>query len=219
MATEIISRAAAKAQGLRRFYTGLPCRHGHVCERYVRDGKCAECVGALAAVRSRRWSALNPEKVKAATERWRAAHPDQWRGSNRQSKVLHQKAYNEAQRQDYAQDPEKYRKAARAYYARNREKMVERATIQWRTRRAQANGSAGPHHTAAEAKAILIAQRYRCIYCGADLREKRHLDHIVPLARGGSNDKTNLQYLCGPCNLRKAARDPIEFAQELGLLL
>jgi hypothetical protein len=28
-----------------------------------------------------------------------------------------------------------------------------------------------------------------------------------------------VQYTCGPCNLRKAARDPIDFARELGLLL
>jgi 5-methylcytosine-specific restriction endonuclease McrA len=75
-------------------------------------------------------------------------------------------------------------------------------------------------HTAADLIAILKAQNHRCAYCRSDLRKaKRHVDHIQPLARGGSNDRANLQYLCAPCNLAKGARDPVEFAQELGRLL
>lgn len=33
-----------------------------------------------------------------------------------------------------------------------------------------------------------------------------HVDHIVPLARGGPDTEENLQLLCRPCNLRKGAR-------------
>jgi hypothetical protein len=39
---KIISRAEAKAQGLKTFYTGKPCPHGHIAERLV-AGKCVEC--------------------------------------------------------------------------------------------------------------------------------------------------------------------------------
>lgn len=40
---EVISRADAKEMGLGRYFTGEPCRHGHLSERYVACGRCVEC--------------------------------------------------------------------------------------------------------------------------------------------------------------------------------
>jgi putative transposase len=49
--------------------------------------------------------------------------------------------------------------------------------------------------------------RGQCAQCGAnvylELTEEQHMDHIVPLAVGGTNDLSNLQLLCAPCNLAK----------------
>jgi hypothetical protein len=39
----ILSRREAHAQGLKRFYTGEPCKHGHRCERFTSSGGCIEC--------------------------------------------------------------------------------------------------------------------------------------------------------------------------------
>jgi 5-methylcytosine-specific restriction endonuclease McrA len=61
-------------------------------------------------------------------------------------------------------------------------------------------------------------QRGRCAVCGVRPKEF-HLDHIEPLARGGVHCESNLQLLCPPCNLKKAAKDPIRFMQEMGRLL
>ncbi len=61
-------------------------------------------------------------------------------------------------------------------------------------------------------------QRGRCVYCRAKLRIS-HIDHIVPVAQGGTNDKANLQLLCAGCNLRKSDRNDTEFrARYRGLL-
>jgi hypothetical protein len=40
---DIISRAEAKAQGLKRYFTGEPCKHDHVSERMVSDTLCLFC--------------------------------------------------------------------------------------------------------------------------------------------------------------------------------
>lgn len=44
----------------------------------------------------------------------------------------------------------------------------------------------------------------QCAQCGTD--EDLQIDHIVPLAHGGSNNMDNLQVLCGPCNYAKGPR-------------
>jgi hypothetical protein len=39
-----ISRADAVEQGLRFYYTGKPCKHGHTARRYVNGCNCEECI-------------------------------------------------------------------------------------------------------------------------------------------------------------------------------
>jgi hypothetical protein len=53
----IISRAEAKALGLKSFFTGKPCKHGHVAERYVSSRGCVECDRA----RALEWRVANRE--------------------------------------------------------------------------------------------------------------------------------------------------------------
>lgn len=39
----IITRKTAKEKGLKRYFTGQPCKHGHVAERYTKSDRCVEC--------------------------------------------------------------------------------------------------------------------------------------------------------------------------------
>lgn len=40
---EVITRAEAKKAGLRHYFTGKPCAHGHMDKRFTSIGKCMEC--------------------------------------------------------------------------------------------------------------------------------------------------------------------------------
>jgi hypothetical protein len=52
---EIITRAEAKTRGLKRYFTGKPCKRGHVVERRVSSSGCPEC--------TRIWREQNPDRV------------------------------------------------------------------------------------------------------------------------------------------------------------
>src|SRR5207302_4250775 len=50
----------------------------------------------------------------------------------------------------------------------------------------------------------------KCAYCGAN-QVSLQIEHIVPLARGGSNRVSNLTLACESCNQAKNTQTAIEF--------
>lgn len=51
---------------------------------------------------------------------------------------------------------------------------------------------------------ILERDGRECCYCG-DTGGPFHIDHVVPVARGGNDDDENLCVACAPCNFAKSA--------------
>lgn len=143
-----------------------------------------------------RWRKENPHARDGESARYHAAHREQraatglrWRQS----------------RPDYYKDR----------YQRNREHF-QNLNRNAKARRKQASGS----HCAADIRDIRRQQKSKCANCRTRLpKQGAHVDHIVPIIRGGSNDRRNLQILCSTCNLRKGAMDPLEFARAVGKLL
>lgn len=57
---------------------------------------------------------------------------------------------------------------------------------------------------------ILERDQFACAACGATADDgiKLHVDHIVPVSKGGRTEESNLQVLCAECNLGKFDRMP-----------
>ncbi len=52
---------------------------------------------------------------------------------------------------------------------------------------------------------ILKRDNFKCVLCGASKNDgiKLHVDHIVPISKGGKTIKSNLRTLCEDCNIGK----------------
>jgi hypothetical protein len=56
---------------------------------------------------------------------------------------------------------------------------------------------------------------YTCQHCEKVFpKEELHADHVIPIARQGLTLLSNLQSLCGPCNLRKGKRLEAEISEQ-----
>lgn len=60
MDMQIVSRAQAKELGRSHYFTGKPCKGGHIDIRYTINGGCAECL----RMQSRAATAKDPEKSR-----------------------------------------------------------------------------------------------------------------------------------------------------------
>lgn len=164
------------------------------------------------------WYAENPERHAANGRAWEAANPGKRAGYCRVYRKSNPERAAESCSKWNKANPEKRAGIYKAYRDANPEKFSEK----YRNRRARKLKSEGTH-TAADVKAIFESQRGLCASCETKLfksgKNRYHVDHIQPLAKGGSNGKENLQCLCPSCNLRKSAKDPYDWAKEIGKLL
>lgn len=79
--------------------------------------------------------------------------------------------------------------------------------------------AAGPGYTDADVLEKLQQQGYRCTYCGTPLKTTRggkfHVDHFIPISRGGLNSPDNICCACPSCNRSKHDRMPFDFLADL----
>lgn len=159
------------------------------------------------------YRAANPEKCNALREKWKADNLEKW--------VAFHKEYRENNREKLRQDCREWRRKNRAradakiaeWHAANPE--ARRLKRQNRRARKLENGG---KLSRGLVKKLQESQKWLCVGCKCDLKQSGyHLDHRVPLARGGAHADENMQLLCPHCNCTKGARDPEEWEREKGL--
>lgn len=193
-------RRAARAAGQLKFDPKTPCVNGHAALRWVSSSGCVVCVHLRQKGAKRH---RDPEERKRANKRYYSKLGSMAkqieRGRTQRAKKPEQ--YREAHRRRRKENPEQYR----AYIHRRRARKLK----------------GGGNHTGQELLDLGTKQKWKCASpeCRKSIKGKYHVDHILPLARGGSDFIKNVQLLCPPCNHKKSAKDPIVWAQEMGLLL
>jgi hypothetical protein len=92
---KIVSRKEAIANGLIKYFTGKPCKHGHTAERYTKSGCCVECLNMH-----------NKNNYKKYAETFNAG-AKKWIANNRERYREYQKHYHRAYRKRIKEQMEK----------------------------------------------------------------------------------------------------------------
>lgn len=180
---------------MKRCFTGKPCKYGHVDERYV-NGCCVACDNE----KSRKYKENNKEIVSRYLKAWGEKNKDKLRDNHRSWA-----ANNKDRMRAYLSE---YRNTNRAWV---------RA---WNQKRRCALRAAEGSFTGEQILDKLSKQRDKCANCKKKLSSgKYHIDHVMPISKGGSNYISNIEILCVKCNLTKHAKLPEQWATENGRLL
>ncbi len=167
-----------------------------------KDGLSSYCKPCR-IIASTKWHSENTNRAREIRAKWRVSNPDKSRESS--AKWIRE-------------NPDKRKESIEKWIANNPEKVRANSRIQCHTRRARIRGLTGSL-SAGLADRLFKLQRGKCACCGEPLGSDYHLDHIMPLALGGTNTDDNIQLLRSICNKQKHAKNPIDFMQQKGFLL
>lgn len=190
------------------------------------SSSCKKCCKNWAA----KFREQNPDKVKASMKKTRERH-----GHLHEKQKMLRRLFDPAvaqQRKEtnqawQANNKESLTIYRQAYYSENKETIKERDT-RWRlsnpvmVRTSRANRKARVRlaeggFTSADIKQKTEEQNGLCFWCGTVLQEY-HIDHLVPIAKGGTNYPDNLVISCPTCNVSRGAKPEEEFREYLAFI-
>ena len=152
----------------------------------------------------------NPERKKARSARSYQRHKEKRKAEARQYYEENREAQLAKRREWYVKNRKRMLVLGEAYYQANKERFFE-----WRDARRARLANAEGRYTRQDVKDLYVEQDGRCAYCNCELNGTYHVDHVIPLVRGGSNSPDNLALACPTCNLRKNSRTAEEFMEVL----
>lgn len=165
--------------------------------------------------RARSWRTANIEKVRTYNRAWCLANPDRVKAHAAKKYQKHAAKIKAKSAAWYAANLSDAKASAKKWKQANPEKKKALD----HKRRALERRAVGCF-TAADLVVKFASQNGLCAYCKRPLPEnnsgvpfgaRRHVEHRIPLSRGGTNYPENIVWACGACNSRKHNQTDVEF--------
>lgn len=196
----IIAKPIARARAMRHYFTGKPCRAGHVALRTVKSSRCIACHREGQAL-ARRQPGAAERRAEYDRERF-AANPDYFREKSRAYYSENRERVNAQKRGYWAENRDRMAKARKTWAGQNawrirhlnskRKKQIRLATPQW-------------------ADLAEIANVYRdAARLSSETGERYWVDHIVPL-KGENVCGLHVHYNLRPLHWLKNIRKKNKF--------
>lgn len=173
--------------------------------------------------REARYRSMHKDEISAKKKVYRAAHKDkirvreaQYNAGRRREHRARKAAYNA---QYYAEHKDELKAYQIRYADAHKDEIRARVAAYSQTdagrvakRARNMNRRAQQGSEVSGAVILEVQAEYGgiCPYCNQPIA-KGHIDHVVPISRGGTNRRSNLAYSCAPCNLSKSNNSLIEF--------
>lgn len=166
---------------------------------------------------------LNKKHKRTQEKQWRDANSNRVKEYNKEYRIRNRDRVTKAEHEWYEHNKEYKKEYARQWREENPERSYQTRRA-WRENNpektsamianAYAKRVSKIDETISKEDWIFIMQLtgWKCFYCGCNLTKgNRHLDHYIPLSKGGAHHVENLAPSCKSCNLRKHDKLPHDF--------
>jgi len=162
------------------------------------------------AIRKKQYYSLNQEKIREAGKLYRDNNIEIIKDRKKIYALSNKEKIAKQQKEWRLKNKDKISKYIKGYLQTEHGKKVFKRIKQ--KRRALKYTTADNTITEKSLQELIKLQNNKCYKCKKELdfksKNQVHLDHHIPISKGGKHSMENVVYLCKTCNLIKAAKIP-----------
>ena len=152
--------------------------------------------------RQKEWTKNNPDKIKANAKKSREKEKTKKRLSDYY--LNNKKNIQEYKKEHYLNNIDRYKLLFKRYRETTHYKLLQRV------HKHKKRSNKDSNFTLNELEKKMTEQNNKCFYCGIELDLSiprfTHIDHKIPLSKGGNNTIDNIVWCCSNCNLKKGIK-------------
>lgn len=179
----------------------------------------------------RAWAKSHPESVRLTLQKWKRNNPEKARASILKSRIKRRdktKAYHRIYCKSYYLKNRDSIKSKTKQYIQAHPEVARRSRLNWQRNHPEsyrAHTAAGHVKRKARMRGALVGDKkvckiirrwkkepqFICYYCNEQyLNSRLHIDHVIPISKGGKHSSDNICKSCDSCNLKKRNKDNSE---------
>lgn len=170
----------------------------------------------------KKYQGINKEKLSEQHKKYRNENLDKCLELCRSYYKNNKEKCLENKQEYYLKNKETIQEYKKEYRNNMTEEQIQKERLRCRVKGQKRRKVTGNHLSIKIIRQLLEQYKYKCYYCNSKIihteKNSYHIDHYIPIAKGGTAEISNLVISCPTCNMSKGAKMPHEFMLKLGKL-